>query len=201
MTNLNAPPAPAESCPACQSVSTQHVFSVSAEDTAQHFILAEADRQSHDVLKRHVAELWGRDTCEIRKCTSCGFGFANPFVAGDARFYNLAYPRLNYPADKWEYQATAKLLSERTVRPAGDIIDVGAGFGFFLDRIRPELGKDRSYFAIEYNDRAAELLAKKGYAVVTDDLRSETFEAHGGRFAYMFLFQVVEHMDALDELF
>jgi SAM-dependent methyltransferase len=201
MTNLSARPAPAESCPACRVASTELVFSVTAEEAAQHFILGKADPQSHDRLKRHIIALWGQETCDIRKCIACGFGFANPFVAGDARFYNLAYPRLNYPAVKWEYQATEKLLANRAVRVAGDVIDVGAGFGFFLDRISAELGNDRRYLAIEYHDRAAECLAKKGYAVVKDDLRSEQFDTCQGRFAYMFLFQVVEHMNALDPLF
>lgn len=200
MTNLRACPGPAASCPACQGTSTEHLFGVSAEEAAQHFILAEADPQSHDILKRHIAELWGQESCEIRKCAGCGFGFANPFVAGDALFYNLAYPRVNYPAEKWEYQATADRLAGRS-SPAGDIIDVGAGFGFFLDKIRSRLGQDRNYLAVEYHDRAAELLAKKGYEVIKEDLRSERFAPLRGRFAYIFLFQVVEHMNALDQLF
>lgn len=187
-------------CPACRGDSV-HVSSVSDREATQHFVLREEDPERHEALTRHIGRLWERDVCEIRKCVDCGFGFANPFVAGDALFYNLAYPRVNYPATKWEYQATLDLIMNRTRLCSGNVLDVGAGFGFFLDMIRPHLAEDQECFAIEYNDEAAGVLRRKGYSVVQDDLRSNRFNEYGGAFAYLFLFQVVEHMDGLERLF
>jgi hypothetical protein len=33
------------------------------------------------------------------------------YVSGDATFYNLAYERLEYPRDKWEFERTVRELS------------------------------------------------------------------------------------------
>jgi SAM-dependent methyltransferase len=177
------------------------VFSVSASEATQHFVLQEEHAERHRALDIHIRRLWGQDSCEIRKCAECKFGFAHPFVAGDALFYNLAYPRVNYPSTKWEYSATARLLEQRPQRPNGDLLDVGAGFGAFLDIVKPKLAADQKLMAIEYNDSAAEILRAKGYLVLQEDLRSEVFDRYQHRFAHIFLFQVVEHMDRLDELF
>lgn len=191
---------PTDTCPACRGRS-EFRFSVSIAEAAQHFVLCEEYPERHDALMLHIKDLWGQDTCEIRQCADCGFGFASPFVAGDATFYNLAYPRVNYPPTKWEYKATAKLLAERVRPPNGDVLDVGAGFGFFLDMIKPHLAKDQKCFAIEYNDQAVSILEKRGYCVVRDDLRSSQFDSFARKFAHIFLFQVVEHMDGLNGLF
>lgn len=188
-------------CPACHCTATEYVFTVSAAEAAQHFVLREEHPDRHRELLAHIARLWGKDTCDIRKCTECQFGFADPYVAGDALFYNLAYPRVNYPPDKWEYAATAAKLKSRTFLTKGDVLDVGAGFGFFMDKIKPLMVADQHGFAIEYNESATEILKQKGYRVYQDDIRSNAFEAFERRFAYIFLFQVVEHMDELDRLF
>jgi 2-polyprenyl-3-methyl-5-hydroxy-6-metoxy-1,4-benzoquinol methylase len=188
-------------CPACGSSSSRLVFSVSVSEATQHFVLREEYPERHRALSQHIGDLWGKESCDIRECSDCGFGFAHPFVAGDAEFYNLAYPRVNYPSTKWEYSATARKLEQRSRRPKGDVLDVGAGFGAFLDILKPQLTAGQTPFAIEYNNSAVTVLREKGYTVLQDDLRSSLFEQFEKRFAYIFLFQVVEHMDRLDDLF
>ena len=200
-TDTNLPISPRIDCPACRSSATQHVFTVSAEEAAQHFVLREEYPERNRQLLVHIKCLWSKDTCDIRKCTACGFGFADPFVAGDALFYNLAYPKVNYPTDKWEYSATADALRARAELPIGNVLDVGAGFGSFLDKIKPLLIPSQKAIAIEYNEHACGILRQKGYQVFQNDLRSDAFSAYETNFAYIFMFQVVEHMDELERLF
>src|SRR6185503_16100722 len=94
-------------CPACLSTVTRPVFSVNAEESAQLQVIREGPyRERHDALVRLIRKKWKGDHCEIRSCRDCGFGFASPFVAGDAEFYNLAYPTVRYPKKKWEFSKT-----------------------------------------------------------------------------------------------
>jgi len=121
-------------CPVCCSERTQTRFTLSAQEAAQHFVLNEANPKRNRELSSHISNLWGGRDCSIRQCEDCGFGFAVPYVAGDATFYNLAYERSSYPSEKWEYDRTIKELSSINFR-AEHILEVGAGFGFFLDKI------------------------------------------------------------------
>jgi hypothetical protein len=73
---------------------------VTADQASRNFVNPRQYPVRFRKLKLHLSQLWGRDSCDIRKCADCGFGFADPFVAGGAEFYNLAAPHPSYPSMK-----------------------------------------------------------------------------------------------------
>ena len=188
-------------CPVCGSgsISKGGRFATTANEAAQHFVLAEADGARHAALTAHIASLWSGSQCEMMGCGNCGLGFAYPFVAGDAEFYNLAYPYSDYPRDKWEFALTVKALE--TLNTAGRRgLEIGSGFGYFLKNISPRFFPADHLVAIEYNDVAGKRLTEAGFKVVNRDIRSNAFSDPIFTFDFVFMFQVLEHMDNLGSL-
>jgi SAM-dependent methyltransferase len=194
-----AMPAPshAAECPVCQASTTRKVYDLSAAEAAQHFVLREHSAERNRRLESHIRRLWRAEHCSIRQCTACGFGFAHPYVAGDVTFYNLAYDRTGYPHDKWEYRRTLEELSSMEFR-GERILEAGSGFGMFLDQIADRYVPKSGITALEYSDQAVDVLRRKNYSVVQQDLRVADIQ---GPLDAIFLFQVLEHLDGLDPLF
>jgi SAM-dependent methyltransferase len=187
------------SCPVCRSDNIAPLNTVSSADAAQHFVLREEYPERHVALQAHIETLWGSAACDLLRCDHCGFGFCWPYVAGDGRFYNLAYPTVGYPHAKWEFDRTAREL--RSITGSGTrALEIGAGFGFFLDMICPRFVERRNILAVEYNDQCQEALRAKGYQSVAADVRHADFLRFEGQFDLIFMFQVLEHMDDLDVL-
>jgi 2-polyprenyl-3-methyl-5-hydroxy-6-metoxy-1,4-benzoquinol methylase len=187
-------------CPACLSADTSLKFQVSSEQAAQAFVQVQEQRERNLKLRSHIEQLWDAAACEIRSCAICGFGFAWPFVAGDDTFYNLAYPKVGYPSMKWEFQRTLRAL-ERVNLGTKSVLEVGAGYGFFLDLLREGGMPASNIEAIEYNLDSIDRLRSRGYTAISHDMRSSVFDSRASAFEYIFLFQVVEHMADLDALF
>lgn len=188
-------------CPACLSTDTAALFSVSAEDAAQLLVIKEGPyRARHDALVSLIRRKWNGDHCEMRSCSNCGFGFASPFVAGDAQFYNLAYPTVRYPKMKWEFAKTLEVL--RSLPTDGKrALEVAAGHGSFLDLCVPEIFSPDHVTATEFSDDSVRILRSKGYEAICADVRAEELKVRAGSFDFIFLFQVIEHMDDVDGLF
>jgi SAM-dependent methyltransferase len=178
-------------CPACKSGSSSVHRVISSEEAAQHFVLAEEDRNRHARLRSHIEGLWQQSRCEIRSCGDCGMYFALPFVGGDKTFYNLAYSGAGYPATRWEYDRTLQAINGNA--SGWRVLEIGAGAGRFLDRlgIPPE-----NITALEYNDAGRSIMESKGYKAIAADVRELALEP----FDAIFMFQVLEHMDRIDEL-
>nr|WP_249787305.1 class I SAM-dependent methyltransferase [Bradyrhizobium sp. BRP23] len=101
---------------------------------------------------------------------------------------------------KWEFARTIDAvrspdLSSKTA------LEVGAGYGFFLDQLCRAGFSPANIVAIEYNDGAIAELRSRGYAAIASDLRSEDFANKRAEFDFIFMFQVVEHMADLEALF
>ncbi len=185
-------------CPACEETSTKELRWFTAEQSAQHFVLREADPERHESLAAHLRSLWKGDRCSILCCQRCGFGFAWPYVAGDAEFYELAYPTVGYTTHRWEFDRTIEELSRLDIKNA-HALEVGAGFGNFLDKLAAIGIRSRDISALEFHPASCARLNQKGYHAEMLDLRSPDF-APPLRFDLVFMFQVVEHMDRLDEM-
>lgn len=187
-------------CPACGHAPTAKLFEVSADQASRSFVNPRQYPDRFRELTQHLSNLWGRSTCDVRRCGDCGFGFADPFVAGGADFYNLAAPHPSYPTTKWEYARTIEEL--KGMATAGKtIIDVGAGFGYFLDLIRDRLFDPPDIYAVDYNQTARLALQSKGYKTFSVDLRDAAFDSLKGAFDIISMFQVFEHMDRVDDVF
>ena len=184
-------------CPVCYSGESATLYAVSAAEAAQHFVLREDNLSRHVDLESNISKLWGGTNCCVRECAQCRFIFSDPHVAGDATFYNLAYERSGYPTDKWEYRRTVAELSSTQFR-AERVLEVGSGFGFFLDQIAEVYVPRSGITALEYSDQAINVLTGKRYSAHKQDLHG--FRS-GGCFNAIFLFQVLEHMDDIDKVF
>ncbi len=184
-------------CPVCYDSAAKATFSLTAVEAAQHFVQLEGNPKRNRELALHISTLWGSEECSILQCNACGFRFADPFAAGDAVFYNLAYERSGYPSDKWEFERTVRDL-KRSNFSAERVLEAGAGFGFFLDKIVEAYVTRSGITALEFSDSAVRTLRSKGYFTLQQDIRSGSFEKP---FDAIFLYQVVEHMNNLDGLF
>ena len=183
------------SCPACgQSCTTPPTNTITATEAAQAFVLKEEfPRQNHELM-RLITELWRGNTCDIQQCQNCQLKFAWPFVAGSGVFYNLAYPYSDYPKQRWEWDQSVAALPGVDLQH-GPVLEIGSGFGYFLQKISPShLPADR-VVAIEYNDFSRNRLKELGFAALGDDIRSPHFDSYHKQFSAVFMFQVLEHMD------
>jgi SAM-dependent methyltransferase len=190
----------APACPACRSRATALLRSVSAREAAHCFAPARADANSHAQILACVTSLWGGDSCSLMHCTDCGFGFSWPFVAGNAEFYNFTGAAGVYPRAKWEFSRTVAEL-KRLRKSGAKVLEVGAGNGYFLDLICPSLVRADDVVALEYNDKSIPILRGKRYQALSVDIRDQALDRYRASFDYIFLFQVVEHLDGLDPLF
>lgn len=192
------------SCPVCGCAESTQRFEVSARQAAYHFVVREADPDRFARLESHLRHLWGRETCRVAECKNCKFCYADPFVAGDATFYTLAYDRRGYPKWKWEYEVTLgeiRQISGRSRVEDLTLLEVGAGDGAFIKSVCPSIIKPENVLCTEYSDYGIRSIEKLGVRCLPRDVREIRGEAYRGRFSLVCLFQIVEHMDRLDELF
>jgi SAM-dependent methyltransferase len=193
-------------CPACRARDGELVHeAISNVEAARHFLNPDRDKERYEALCRHIAVLWGRDHCSIVKCRVCGFGFSDPYIAGDEKFYSLAYDHKagDYPAHKWEYTVAKDILKKgigANGQSAARLIEIGAGDGAFLRQIVPELIAPERVLCTEYGEYAATRIRNLGIRVVLGDVRE--FDMRNEKpFDIVCMFQVLEHMDRLTELF
>jgi SAM-dependent methyltransferase len=187
-------------CPICGGANTAFVHVFSAQDAAQRFVLRDTDRERHDALIDSIRSLWKRNTCEIRRCRDCDFGFTVPFVSGDPLFYSLAYPVNDFPANKWEYQRTVRALRQTYAAPSdGKILELGAGSGKFLEKIVPSLFAHENTTAVDFDSANASALRAAGYRTIHGDIRKSLPAERG--YSAIFMFQILEHLDHPKALF
>ena len=185
------------SCPACTATDTVPERTHGVADVAAHFVLRERDPERYERLCVQLSELFGSDHVDVRSCASCGFWFADPFVAGTPEIYRLITDgREPYPANRFEFDRTLEAIGSGPV----DLLEIGAGDGAFIRRARAA-GVTRRVCATAYDDGSlAALRAIPGVEAVK---RSPQQLAAGGfgHFDAVCVFQVLEHLDRLDEVF
>jgi 2-polyprenyl-3-methyl-5-hydroxy-6-metoxy-1,4-benzoquinol methylase len=163
---------------------------------AEHFVARERDRERYEALVDHLRALWRQDYVEGHVCPSCGFGFAVPFVGGDADFYALAYAGdPHYPRDRWEFGRTLVTLKQPEFARHLHVLEIGAGHGAFLDRVRG-LG-EHEIAAADYDHGAVGRLREKGYNAIAGSIRDVSTTGYD----VVCCFQTLEHMADLDQVF
>lgn len=184
-------------CPACdQTCTAPPRHSVSATEAAQAFVLKEEFPQQNRDLIGLIQKIWQGNRCDIYQCAHCKLSFAWPFVAGNDEFYNLAYPYSDYPTRRWEWDQTVAALQGSRLQD-GPVLEIGSGFGYFLQKISPRPVPAEHVVAIEYNDFSRNRLKGLGFDAHAEDIRSASFDGYCGKFSAVFMFQVLEHMDDL----
>jgi len=194
----------ASRCPTCLGECGHVLYTVDSEQAAQHYVLRELDPERNLALKAHIEHLWGQRSCDIVRCANCGFCFADPYVGGDAPFYDLAHDPSSYPGWKWEFGRTLNALVE--LRAEGKLrdfllLEIGAGDGAFIKRIAPALTPKQNVLCTEYSAYGIDAVQEYGVDCRSQDVRVFPPEEYAGRFGVICMFQVLEHLDRLDELF
>lgn len=193
-------------CPVCRKNNGEVLYSVDYFQSANHFTRTGWKKPDDETrlkkIKDKIRQLWQGDTCSVVRCKQCQFTFAHPYVSGDAEFYNLAFDE-GYPVDKWEFQHTLDSIRTHFQGKPFRLMEGGAGMGHFADKVAPLAGGLKQITLLEYSTKAIEHLTARGYSVFPEDIRewaqSRPEEHHS--FDVVCLFQVVEHMDRLHELF
>jgi SAM-dependent methyltransferase len=170
---------------------------------AEHFIPHRRDQVRNAELRAALRDLWGgRESVEVRRCQDCGFGFACPFVAGDARFYNLVSGSdPHYPQRRWEFSRTMNAMADADV-PSGRLLECGAGDGAFLKQLHAsEFGARFEAVAIEYDDGAIERLRAAGFRAERASITDLAHRPPTAGFAIVCMFQTLEHMSDIHGAF
>jgi 2-polyprenyl-3-methyl-5-hydroxy-6-metoxy-1,4-benzoquinol methylase len=187
-------------CPICDSKSAKILWSVDSSEAAQHYIFKEVDTQRFLKLVSHIENLWNQDSCDIVRCDDCGFCYSNPYIAGDGKFYALAYERSSYPAWKWEHQLTYDILVDEGLKDC-KLLEIGAGDGAFVQRIVTNLTSPKNIVCAEFSDYGREKLQQYGVECLSEDIREIKTETFKEYFDVVCMYQVIEHMDRLETLF
>jgi SAM-dependent methyltransferase len=163
-------------CPACQSSSTVHAF------------------DAKDLALRAAP-----GTFSYRRCTACGTVFVAP--QPDDRVLAEAYPKAyeNYQADRSLFYRLATPLTlpevRRFVRHAdgsGRLIELGAGNGRFLERLR-RCGWTGPLEGIEFDQEvAAATSARTGFEVRAGNLNTEVLPEQS--YDAIVMRHVIEHL-------
>lgn len=199
MSTYDAEPLEA-TCPVCGHSRGEQLWSVDSRQSARHFVLPEVDPQRYGELASHIAALWQSDRCRVVRCDCCRFCYSWPFVAGDARFYALAYPNHGYPKWKWEYDAALSWIAAGRTSDV-HVLEIGAGNGVFAAAlVERGIPKER-IVCTEFSAGGRAAINELGIRCVPDDVRDLSGPDWDGRFELICMFQVLEHMDRIDELF
>jgi SAM-dependent methyltransferase len=204
---LHAHPVP--TCPICDAPASKLIRSFTIDVVATHFVPASRDLRRHGELRELLAELWeGRESVDMHQCRSCSFGFAHPWVAGSARFYNLVSDSdPHYPQDRWEFGRTIECLGARVATLSRErnlrLLEIGSGSGAFLEKVRSSpVGRVFSLLAIEYDRGAVHKLEQAGFEVSPNSVQQlAESDRHRGKFAAICLFQTLEHIADVHGMF
>lgn len=122
------------------------------------------------------------------QCTSCGFEFFDPSLAGNSLFYQCLESSEYYAPERPEFQRTIQFAAKRGL---ANVLDVGCGAGDFLDLARKA---GLRTFGLELNPTAAGKARAKNHEIFDRLLHELPPDACPGGFDLITLFQVLEHI-------
>ena len=191
-------------CPVCSTTAGKMLYSFSSDQATQHYVLQEVDPDRFAKLKKIIERLWSGKMCRLINCDSCDFVYADPFVAGDYEFYKQAYIRGNYPKNKWEFRRTIealKSLVEINTYNAPTLLEIGAGNGQFISMVSKKLIAPENIVCTEYSDYGIAEIKMKNIRCIQENILNIQLDTLGLKFDIVCLFQVLEHMDDIHQLF
>ncbi len=135
--------------------------------------------------------LAGVETIERWRCEETGLEFFRPGgLAGPPAFYEMLYSRdaeqKDYNERRWEFSR-----ARDWVRGAEAVLDVGCGFGYFLDLARDDIGRS---VGLETNAFSRSNAQSRNLTVVDQTIEQHA-EEHPEAYDAVASFQVLEHVD------
>ncbi len=186
-------------CPVCNCPKGILLWTVEAFNASAHFLSSKKDNARYKNLTSHIEKLWNKSNCEVIQCVACEFTYSFPYVAGDKLFYDLAYEGGGYPDWKWEFQKAFDVISKRKINQPR-VLEIGAGKGAFISRLVDSITDAKNIVGIEYSDYGRKQIEDRGVNCFSRDIRTLTEFELGGKFDYICLFQVLEHLDNINDL-
>jgi 2-polyprenyl-3-methyl-5-hydroxy-6-metoxy-1,4-benzoquinol methylase len=173
---------PSHQCPLCESKKIRVEDSLSGEQLLTLWRELGFPLATEDLIPvthgGHV-QLW--------HCQSCEFAFFDQDLTGTDRFYyQLSLSPAYYTNHRPEFARTLRWVRSLSVRT---VLDVGCGYGAFLDEARTA---GLQTHGIELNKRAREKAASKGHKVV--DFFLQDLDA-SLQYDLVTAFQVLEHVE------
>ncbi len=194
-------------CPVCSYTDNKLLYDITSHQAATQFFSNREPKnreQAIEVIDIKLKKLWCKDTAAIILCSNCSFVFADPFIAGDIEFYNLLPHSTGIgPGNwKWEFDKTLKKITDLiVVKPDLKILEIGASTGTFIGRVA-QLIPPANILALEYSEIGLRELKKINIEAqpwhFTELVDKDNYT---GKFDIICLFQVLEHLDNLDENF
>lgn len=194
-----------KACPICSNKTNSLLYEVTAHEAAAHFMVTHSMPQGAvDVVENKITSLWSNDRAAVVQCKRCGFTFADPFIAGDQEFYNLL-PHAGVDSAenwKWEFQKTYKEIEKiAAAKKDATLLEIGASTGDFVKRI-VNIIPNKNIFCLEHSEIGVGSITKAGIEAYSWDFRDlKKQEEFSKRFDVVCLFQVLEHLDNIDETF
>lgn len=192
-------------CPICSNTGNNLLYRVSAREAATHFLITHSiNRSQIEVIENKIATLWRKDSAAVVRCKNCGFVFADPFVAGDQEFYNLLPHSTSDGAEcwKWEFDKTFNEVQKiASIHPDLSLLEIGASTGDFIKRIAAIIPK-QNLFCLEHSEIGINSIKRSGIEAHSWDFREmKNKKEFSRKFDVVCLFQVLEHLDQIDDTF
>jgi 2-polyprenyl-3-methyl-5-hydroxy-6-metoxy-1,4-benzoquinol methylase len=192
-------------CPVCTHSENTLLYKVSSKEAANHFVVTQSLESTKLAdIDHKIAELWNQKTAAVVACKNCGFAFADPFIAGDHEFYNLLSHASGEGAEywKWEFEKTFKKIADiASGNSSLHLLEIGASTGDFIKRIA-RIIPAKNILCLEHSEAGVNIIRKAGI-----EAHSWNFHELGQKegflkkFDIVCLFQVLEHLDKLEDAF
>jgi len=192
-------------CPVCSHSKNRLLYKVNSREASNHFLITQGiSTDMLNIVNEKIKSVWNKDTAAVILCNNCGFGFADPFIAGDQEFYNLLPHASAEGAEnwKWEFEKSYNKINQiRAGHPGLTLLEIGASTGDFVKRIAGIIPK-QNIFCLEHSEVGVDSIRKAGIEAHSWDFRNlKTQKAFSKRFDVVCLFQVLEHLDHIHDTF
>ncbi|MBN1364259.1 MAG: methyltransferase domain-containing protein [Syntrophaceae bacterium] len=162
-------------------------------------------RVENDLLLSSVENLWGTDGCYFVQCAECSLSYASPLISGDSTLYKALYDNSKYYKKwKWEYDITLKkilLLCKQNSFTSYTLLEIGAGNGQFVKKIPNSIILPKNILTTEFSIFGKSEINRLGIECIEAKLINLCSLENKEKFAFICMFQVLEHLDELDQVF
>jgi len=190
-------------CPLCKEKESEALYKLDVSEVLSNLQVTEPLRKIE--LTEEVSKIWNKTYCTFNKCKVCGFNYSDPFKSASPKFYSLLYKETSYYPDwKWDFEVTknsvVELLKAREIKSTDRLLEIGAGKGAFLKEMVC-LFKKENIYSTEYSEYGRNEIEKLSVRCDSINLHEIDTSHADKRFHIIFMFQVLEHLDNIDDVF